>query len=98
MVCLAERESVLHPTLVGELPNGQWWLFLGPRDGEGQALVAVADKLGVLRDRHPSYPHFPDSVEADGQLIFREKPVWRKVPARMHIRYIRLPHPHTAPL
>ena len=91
MQSLAKRESVLHPTLVGELPSGQWWLFLGPRDSEGKALVAIADRLGVLRDRHPSYPHFPDSAEADGQLVFREKPVWRKVPLRMHIRYITLP-------
>ena len=91
MQSLAKRESVLHPTLVGELPSGQWWLFLGPRDGEGKALVAIADKLGVLRHSHSSYPHFPDSVEADDQLIFRENAVWRKVPARMHVRCTSLP-------
>ena len=65
-----DRErGVVHPTLTAELPNGQWWMFLGPAGGDQRVSVLIGDELRVLRQRHPEYEHFPDSAVADNRIV-----------------------------
>jgi hypothetical protein len=81
------ERAILHPSLVAKLPNGQWWMFLGHQGGQQQVSVLIGDELAVLRKRHPEYLHFPDSLSADGQIVWRSAPVWRKIPAKLIVRF-----------